>query len=44
MSQLAQEEWLAANNVEVVSNTDEIYRYNKDQQQGILAARPWDRE
>lgn len=42
--QIAQKNWEIANNVEVVSSVDEIYRYDKKQQQDILAAKPWDKE
>lgn len=43
-AQIAQKNWEMANNVEVVSSVDEIYRYDKKQQQDILAAKPWDKE
>lgn len=42
--QIAQKTWEIANNVEVVSSVDEIYRYDKKQQQDILAAKPWEKE
>lgn len=42
--QIAQKTWEIANNIEVVSSVDEIYRYDKKQQQDILAAKPWDKE
>lgn len=43
-SQIAQKTWEMSNNVEVVSSVDEIYRYDKKQQQDILAAKPWEKE
>lgn len=36
--------WEMANNVESVNSIDEIYRYDKRQQQDILTAKPWDKE
>jgi COP9 signalosome complex subunit 5 len=33
-----------ANNVENISSVDEIYRYDRKQQQDMLAAKPWDKE
>jgi len=33
-----------ANNLEVVPSVDEIYKYNKQQQQDILAAKPWEKD
>lgn len=41
---VAQKTWELSNNVEIVSSVDEIYRYDKQQQQDILAAKPWDKE
>lgn len=43
-SQIAQKTWELSNNLEVVSSVDEIYKYNKKQQQDILAAKPWEKE
>lgn len=40
----AQKTWEMANNIETISSVDEIYRYNKKQQQDILTAKPWDKE
>jgi len=36
--------WLKANNVETISPSDEIYRYDRKQQQDMLAAKPWEKE
>ena len=33
-----------ANNVETVSSVDEIYRYDRKQQQDMLVAKPWEKE
>ena len=43
-SSIAQKTWEMANNIEIVSNVDEIYRYDKKEQQDILAAKPWEKE
>lgn len=43
-AQVAQKTWELANKVEVVSSFDEIYRYDKKQQQDILTAKPWEKE
>ena len=40
-SSMAQKTWELSNNVETV---DEIYRYNKQQQQDILTSKPWEKE
>lgn len=42
--QIAQKNWELTNKVEVINAVDEIYRYDKKQQQDILAAKPWDKE
>ncbi|VDI00676.1 Hypothetical predicted protein [Mytilus galloprovincialis] len=36
--------WEMSNNVENVNSMDEIYRYDKRQQQDILTAKPWDKD
>ena len=41
---MAQKTWEMANNVESVCNVDELYHYDKKQQQDILTAKPWDKE
>ena len=40
----ARKTWEMANNIESVSSHDDIYKYDKKQQQDILAAKPWERE
>jgi len=40
----ARNAWLKANNVETISPSDEIYRYDKKQQQDMLAAKPWEKD
>lgn len=41
---VAQKTWELANNVEAISAVDEIYRYDRQQQQDILTTKPWERE
>lgn len=41
---IAQKTWEMANNVETISTIDEIYRYDRKEQQDILAAKPWEKE
>uniref|UniRef100_A0A646QE90 COP9 signalosome complex subunit 5 n=1 Tax=Hemiscolopendra marginata TaxID=943146 RepID=A0A646QE90_9MYRI len=43
-AQMAQKTWEMANNVETVQAVDEIYKYNKKQQQDILTAKPWEKD
>ena len=43
-STTARKTWEMANNIESVSSHDDIYKYDKKQQQDILAAKPWERE
>ncbi|EFX73885.1 hypothetical protein DAPPUDRAFT_109433 [Daphnia pulex] len=43
-SNIALNNWLMANNVENISSVDEIYRYDRKQQQDMLAAKPWDKD
>lgn len=40
----AQKTWELTNKVENVASYDDIYKYDKKQQQDILAAKPWERE
>lgn len=41
---MAQETWELENHIENVQNIDEIYRYNRSQQQDILSAKPWEKD
>lgn len=41
---MAQTTWEMANNVEAVQSVDDIYKYNRKQQQDILTAKPWEKE
>ena len=41
---MAQKTWEMSNNVETVGSVDEIYRFDKRQQDDILTAKPWDKE
>ena len=41
---MAQKTWELSNNVETVGTVDEIYRFDKKQQDDILTAKPWDKE
>ena len=43
-SKNAQKTWELSNNMETISSLDEIYRYDKKQQQDILTAKPWEKE
>ena len=43
-SKNAMKTWEMSNNMENISALDEIYRYDKKQQQDILTAKPWDKE
>ena len=43
-SKMAQTNWEMANNVESLQNVDDIYKYNRKQQQDILTAKPWEKE
>lgn len=41
---IAQRMWEMTNDVETISAVDEIYRYDHQEQQNILAAKPWEKE
>lgn len=41
---IAQKTWELANNIETISTIDEIYRYDRKEQQDILTAKPWEKE
>ncbi|XP_022917994.1 COP9 signalosome complex subunit 5 [Onthophagus taurus] len=43
-SNVAQKTWEMANKIETINTIDEIYRYNKQQQQDILTAKPWEKD
>lgn len=43
-SNIAQKTWELSNNVETISTIDEIYRYDRKEQQDILTAKPWEKE
>nr|CAG4644833.1 EOG090X078Z [Leptodora kindtii] len=43
-SSTAMKSWMMANNVETISTMDDIYRYDKKQQQDMLAAKPWEKD
>ncbi|XP_014246442.1 COP9 signalosome complex subunit 5 isoform X2 [Cimex lectularius] len=41
---MAQKTWEMSNNIETISTVDEIYRYDRKQQQDILNAKPWEKD
>ncbi|XP_011297758.1 COP9 signalosome complex subunit 5 [Fopius arisanus] len=41
---IAQRMWEMTNDVETISSVDEIYRYDHQEQQSILAAKPWEKD
>ena len=43
-SAMAQKTWEMENNVESIGSIDTLYRYNSQQQQEILSAKPWSKE
>lgn len=42
--EMAKKTFELQNNIETVSNVDEIYKYSRQQQQEILARKPWQKE
>lgn len=43
--QIALKTWELSNQIETINGgIDEIYKYNREQQQDILSAKPWDKE
>lgn len=42
--EMAQKTWEMSNSIEVVGNADDIYRFDKKQQQDILTAKPWEKD
>ncbi|CAL7951661.1 unnamed protein product [Xylocopa violacea] len=43
-SNIAKKTWEMSNNIESISTVDEIYRYDRKEQQDILAAKPWEKD
>ena len=43
-SSMAQKTWEMENNIEPVSSIDSIYKYDRQKNQEILAAKPWQKE
>ena len=41
---MAEKTWEMTNNMETIQSMDEIYKYDKKQQQEILSAKPWTKE
>ena len=41
---MGQTNWEMSNNIENIQSVDEIYKYNRKQQQDILTAKPWEKE
>lgn len=41
---IAQKTWEMSNKIETVNSVDDIYRFDKQQQQDILLAKPWEKE
>ena len=43
-SKMAMKTWELTNDINVIPSVDEIYSYNKKQQQDILTAKPWEKD
>jgi len=43
-SEIARKTWELTNDVQPISSLDEIYQYDRKQQQNILDAKPWDKD
>lgn len=41
---MAQKTWEVSNNIESVATVDDIYKYDRAQQQEILASKPWEKD
>lgn len=41
---MAYKTWEMSNSIETVSSVDEIFKYDRQQQQEILQAKPWQKE
>ena len=41
---IAQKTWEMSNNILEISSGEEIYKYDKQQQQQMLAAKPWEKD
>lgn len=42
--EMARKTWEMENNIVVLPPSDEIFRYDAEQQQRILTARPWEKD
>lgn len=43
-SEMAKKTWEMENNIETIPSSDEIFKYDAQQQQQILTARPWEKD
>lgn len=43
-SSMAMKTFELSNNIDTVQSADEIYKYSKEEQQGILQRKPWKKE
>jgi len=41
---IAKKTWELENSVQTVNTVDDIFKYDKQQQQDILTAKPWEKE